>query len=120
MKSRLFYHEKGHIRTQDVLLLTQSTCVYFEVPSEIGGSSNGHFVPEVWLDEFESWAMIDPNLHLCYRDGSTHRPLAVAELYARREQLSALEQCGAGFDAQTKVLQTFAQEHCFSSEVYRL
>ena len=83
-------------------------------------SSNGHFVAEVWLEEFQSWAMIDPNLHLCFRDGNTQRPLAVGELHERREELNALAHCGETFASLEDRLQNFGREWCFSGEVYRL
>lgn len=82
-------------------------------------SSNGHFVPEVWLEEFGSWAMLDPNLHLCFRDEITQRPLAVAELFVRRDELSTLANFGAGFESQKNRLQEFAQTLCCSGDVYR-
>lgn len=80
----------------------------------------GHFVVEVWLEEFQSWAMIDPNLHLCFRDASTQRPLAVGELYARRDELSSLAHCGESFASLEDRLQSFAHSYCFSGAVYRL
>ncbi len=83
-------------------------------------SPNGHFVAEVWLDEFQSWAMIDPNLHLCFPCGSTQRPLAIAELYARREELKSLAEFGEGFETQKTRLESFARDWCLSGEVYRL
>jgi len=83
-------------------------------------SSDGHFVAEVWLEEFGAWAMIDPNLHLCYRDVRTQRPLAVAELFARRDELAESAHFGAGFEAQKNHLEGFARTGCLSGAVYRL
>lgn len=80
----------------------------------------GHFVVEVWLEEFGSWAMIDPNLHGCFRDGGTLRPLAVGELFARRDELSGLAHFGESFEMLEERLQFFARSHCFSGAVYRL
>lgn len=83
-------------------------------------SHYGHFVVEVWLEEFESWAMIDPNLHLSFREKSTLRPLAVGELYARRDELSGLAHFGESFHALEDRLKNFALSHCLSGAVYRL
>jgi hypothetical protein len=85
------------------------------------GSSYGHFVAEVWLPTCGRWAMIDPNMHFCFRDPTgAGIPLATAELWARRDELSALLETGPGFDAQSPRLRDFATGHCFRGRTYRL
>lgn len=92
------------------------------------GSFSGHFVAEVWLDEFQQWAMIDPNLHLCYREPQTGRPLSAAELAAYAETsnpppgppLAELAAIGEGYAVQRERMDPFLRNHCLTGDVYRL
>lgn len=94
-------------------------------------SDNGHFVAEVWLDEFQTWAMIDPNLHLCFRDPRTGRPFAAGELASLadatvqhggipEQPLASLAEFGEGFEFQRARLGAFAEEECLTGNVYHL
>ena len=68
--------------------------------------------------------MIDPNLHLCYREPRTGRPLSVAELalYTGKPgpPLTELAEFGTGYDSQRERLDPFARNHCLTGGVYRL
>jgi len=85
---------------------------------------DGHFVAEVWLDEFQRWAMIDPNLHLCFRDSETDRPLSVAELAAYTQERgrppAERAEFGEGYAFQRERMEPFARNHCLTGHVYRL
>jgi hypothetical protein len=87
-------------------------------------SFDGHFVAEVWLDEFQRWAMIDPNLHLYYRESETGRPLSVAELAESTQKpgppLTELAEFGEGYAFQRERLEPFTRDHCLTGDVYRL
>jgi len=59
---------------------------------------NGHFVAEVWLDEFRKWVMVDPNLDaILWRDGV---PLSITEIQQAGDDLRGLVERGPGFAVQ--------------------
>lgn len=100
-------------------------CTLMDVPARsmvLTGDNNagpGHFVAEVWLDEHESWAMIDPNLHICYRDPETGRPLATAELHPLGNALADRVQIGEGLRTQPTAIENGMKEHYLNGAVYR-
>lgn len=59
---------------------------------------NGHFVSEVWFDEFDKWVMVDPNLDaILYKGGI---PLSLGEIQHSGDDLANLIQWGPGHDFQ--------------------
>ena len=55
---------------------------------------DGHFVAEVWLDEWVKWVMVDPNSDaICWRDGV---PLSIEEIQRAGGDLEALIEWGRG------------------------
>ena len=59
---------------------------------------DGHFVAEVWLDEYEKWAMVDANTDaIVWKDG---RPLSVAEIQQEGSDLAELIEWGPGTEFQ--------------------
>lgn len=82
-------------------------------------SAYGHFVAEVWLEKWGRWAMIDPNFHLAYHDPSTSRPLSVAELWPRRDELGGLASFGEGYHNQRERSESFVQDFLFTGAAYR-
>lgn len=80
---------------------------------------SGHFVTEVWLEEYQAWALIDPNLHLCYQDPDTGCPLSAAELARLQDEPRALAQLGEGFQSQKIRLGSYLEEVCLPGDVYR-
>ncbi|HVF10226.1 MAG TPA: transglutaminase-like domain-containing protein, partial [Abditibacteriaceae bacterium] len=83
-------------------------------------SYNGHFVAEVWLEEYGTWAMVDANMHMCYKDRATQRPLAVAELASLGNELQSLAQFGRGWEAQRARFQPYVDADYLTGTVYRL
>ena len=62
---------------------------------------DGHFVAEVWFDEYGKWVMVDPNCDaICWKDGA---PLSIAEIQQQGSELAALWEWGEG----TKFQRTF-------------
>jgi hypothetical protein len=101
-------------------------CMAMGVPARVVvltpgiGRTDGHFVAEVWLEEFQSWAMMDTNMHLCYKDRATQRPLAVAELPGRGAELRDMAQFGSGWETQRTRFQQIVENDYLSGAVYRL
>jgi hypothetical protein len=59
---------------------------------------NGHFVAEVWFDEYRKWVMVDPNADaIFYQDGI---PLSLPEIQAAGSDVSRLIAWGPGSDYQ--------------------
>lgn len=59
------------------------------------GKGCGHFISEVWMEEWAKWCAIDPTADLVYvRDGV---PLSAGELHPNREVLHSLAVRGTGF-----------------------
>jgi len=77
----------------------------------------GHFIAEVWLEEYQTWAMIDPNLHLCFLDKATGRPLSTHELCLMTESPRHLAQHGETF-GQMERLGDFLNDDCLTGNVY--
>jgi hypothetical protein len=82
-------------------------------------STDGHFVVEVWIEAFRGWAMIDPTLHLAFRD-SSGRPLGAAELWGQREKLAEMAEIGDGFPAADEVRKEFYESSCRTGTAFRL
>jgi len=61
----------------------------------------GHFIAEIWLEAHRNWAMIDPTLHLCFKqkDG---RPLSAVELWECRENLEGMAITSEGFSQRQR------------------
>jgi transglutaminase-like putative cysteine protease len=55
---------------------------------------NGHFVAEVWFDEYFKWVMVDPNSDAIFWQGGV--PLSIAEIQQAGCDLSALIEWGPG------------------------
>ena len=80
---------------------------------------DGHFVAEVWLDEFGKWAMVDPNLDaMVWRDGT---PLSTHEVQALGAGMKTFLVYGPGiaFQRRNPHLTTFLERDfetgvCFS------
>jgi hypothetical protein len=64
------------------------------------GKADGHFTAEYWLDEFQKWAMVDPNFDDFFiRDGV---PLPVTELQELGSDLEDVTVRGPGAEEQRK------------------
>lgn len=61
------------------------------IPSAVGPAC-GHFVAEVWLEEFQKWVLVDPNLDGIPFDGST--PMSVDEVRDSHRALDDLMRWG--------------------------
>ena len=60
--------------------------------------ADGHFVAEVWFDEFGKWVMVDPNTDALYwKDG---QPLSIAEIQRLGEDVAGLIEWGRGTEFQ--------------------
>jgi transglutaminase-like putative cysteine protease len=56
--------------------------------------SDGHFVAEVWFDEYGKWVLVDPNLDaILWKNGV---PLSVSEVQAAGTDLGSLVEWGPG------------------------
>jgi len=79
----------------------------------------GHFIAEIWLEAHRNWAMIDPTLHLCFKqkDG---RPLSAVELWECRENLEAMAVTGEGFSIVNGKLEAYYRDYCLTGEAYRM
>ena len=56
--------------------------------------ADGHFVAEVWFDEFGKWVMVDPNTDALYwKDG---HPLSITEIQRQGEDVAGLIEWGQG------------------------
>ena len=59
---------------------------------------DGHFVAEVWFEEFAKWVMVDPNADaIFWKDGV---PLSLTEIQQAGSDLSRLVEWGAGAEFQ--------------------
>lgn len=64
------------------------------------GGSDGHFVAEVWLEDYAKWVMVDPNLDaILWKDGV---PLSVTEIQQAGSDLSELVEWGPGSEFQRR------------------
>ena len=62
--------------------------------------SDGHFVAEVWFEEYAKWVMVDPNLDaILWKEGV---PLSVTEIQQAGSDLSELIQWGPGIEFQRR------------------
>ena len=69
---------------------------------------NGHFVSEVWIEEWRKWCQVDANCDLVYiRDGV---PLSVGELHPAAAELPRLAVKGPGFQTQPPFIQETADK----------
>lgn len=60
--------------------------------------SDGHFVAEVWFEEYGKWVMVDPNLDaILWKDGV---PLSVTEIQEAGSDLGNLVEWGPGTEYQ--------------------
>jgi len=60
--------------------------------------ADGHFVAEVWFDEYQKWVMVDPNTDAILWRGDT--PLSVTEIQQAGSDLGDLVQWGPGNEYQ--------------------
>lgn len=82
------------------------------------GTGLGHFVVEVWLEEYGLWAMADANTDVMFVDKG--RPLSIAECYARRAELRTLAVPGPGAEAQAAILKDWLADTFYTGECFRL
>jgi hypothetical protein len=59
---------------------------------------DGHFVSEVWFDEFNKWVMVDPNMDAILFKGEV--PLSIGEIQQSGDNLTELIRWGPGHDFQ--------------------
>ena len=90
-----------------------SACQVLRIPARCAvlmGTPNGfdgHFVAEVWFDEFRKWVMVDPNSDaILVRNG---QPLSIEEIQALGDGLAPYVEWGSGARFQ----QTFAHMRDF-------
>ncbi len=81
-----------------------SACQVLEIPARCAvltgsiGGSDGHFVSEIWLDEYGKWVMVDPNSDaMCWKDGA---PLSIGEIQQQGGDLSGVLEWGEGTEYQ--------------------
>ena len=80
------------------------------VLTEAVNGFNGHFVAEVWFDEYGKWAVVDPNTDALFiRRGE---PMSMGEVQATREDLMTHIEYGPGSEYQ----QTFPHMVEFARE----
>jgi Transglutaminase-like superfamily len=60
----------------------------------------GHFVAEVWFDEYHKWVLVDPNLDAIFRKAGV--PLSVREVQAAGAALGELVEWGRGTEFQRR------------------
>jgi hypothetical protein len=60
----------------------------------------GHFVAEVWFDEYGKWVLVDPNLDASFRQAGV--PLSAREVQAAGSDLSDLVEWGRGTEFQRR------------------
>lgn len=77
-----------------------SACQSLRIPARCAvlmGTPNGydgHFVAEVWIDEYRKWVMVDPNSDaILFRDG---QPLSIPEIQELGDGLAAYVEWGRG------------------------
>jgi hypothetical protein len=83
-----------------------SCCAALGIPARcavFAGShdgSDGHFTAEVWFDEYQKWAFVDPNADALFcREGV---PLSVSEIQALGPDLGRFAVWGAGSEFQRR------------------
>jgi hypothetical protein len=72
---------------------------------------DGHFVAEVWSEDYGKWVMVDPNSDAtCWKDG---KPLSITEIRAEGEGISECFEWGEGskFQRQFPHMVEFSQEN---------
>jgi len=82
------------------------------------GTGWGHFVVEVWLEDYGLWAMADANTDVMFVEGN--RPLSIEECYARRAELPALAAPGPGAEAQAETLKDWLRDFFYTGKCFRL
>jgi hypothetical protein len=59
---------------------------------------DGHFVAEVWFEEYGKWVMVDPNADaICWKDG---KPLSIPEIQQAGDDLRGVIEWGPGSNFQ--------------------
>jgi hypothetical protein len=81
--------------------------------------SDGHFVAEVWFEEYDKWVMVDPNLDaIFWRNG---KPLSLPEIRAAGEDLVDLVEWGPGtaFQRQSACLAAWLEDAYLNGVCFR-
>ncbi len=68
------------------------------VLTEAVNGFNGHFVAEVWFDEYGKWAVVDPNADALFVKGGA--PMSMGEVQAAGENLKTHIEYGRGAEYQ--------------------
>jgi hypothetical protein len=83
-----------------------SSCMALEIPARcvIGTDSinglGGHFLAEVWFDDFKKWVLVDPNLDMIFEKSGI--PLSLDELRACGDSAADLAVWGPGTHYQKR------------------
>ncbi len=90
-----------------------SACQALRIPARCAilmgtpNSFEGHFVAEVWFDEYRKWVMVDPNCDaILFRNG---QPLSIEEIQALGDRLEPYVEWGRG----SRYQRTFAHIRAF-------
>ena len=93
-----------------------SACQALGIPARCaavtGGinSGNGHFVSEVWFEEWEKWVMVDANADAIFYDGNV--PMSLEDIRGAGDDLGSLIRWGKGaaFQRQFPHMVAFIEE----------
>ncbi|MBM3263837.1 MAG: transglutaminase domain-containing protein [candidate division Zixibacteria bacterium] len=82
--------QRGHAGQRPIVMCVHyaiafvSACQSLEIPARCAvlihtpNGTGGHFVAEVWFDEYHKWVMVDPNCDAIFQTGET--PLSLREI----------------------------------------
>ena len=81
------------------------------------GTGNGHFFPEVFLPETNTWAMIDPTVDAWFVD-ENDQPLSAMAIHANREHLSDALRLGSAAKSLGERQKGFIQNSIKNGSTY--
>ena len=123
--------QKGHNNQRPIVMCVHyavafvSFCQALAIPARCvplmgtPNGSNGHFVAEVWLDEHQKWAMVDPNCDaMLFKDNV---PLSTAEIQTLGNNLTPYVVWGQGtaFQRTFSHMRDFLRDNFLQGRCFR-
>lgn len=119
----------GQVKSEPVVMCVHYGAVFtmmaqvLDIPARCVCSTDdinvgkGHFVSEVWMQQWNKWCQVDPNCDIVYVENGT--PLSVGELFSKKDKLRQIAVKGKGFVHQPKSIQSYAEDNFLTGRSFR-
>lgn len=103
-------HRSGHSAQRPIVMCVHyavafvTACQALGIPARCAvlmgtpNGTDGHFVSEVWFEEYKKWVMVDPNTDAIFQHNGT--PLSITDIQQAGDDLSEMVEWGAGYAFQ--------------------